>query len=46
MKLSGTSFAEHAITALDPLGALVGLTGVVLLAYVIAEELRTQAANS
>jgi ferrous iron transport protein B len=36
VKLGGTSLAEHAIAALDPLGALIGLSGIVLLAYVIA----------
>ncbi len=30
------SLAEHAVAALDPVGALLGLSGVILLAYVIA----------
>jgi ferrous iron transport protein B len=32
----GESLAAHAIRGLDPFGALVGLSGVILLAYVIA----------
>ncbi len=36
VEVGGTSLAVHAITALDPLGALIGLSGLVLLAYVIA----------
>lgn len=34
--VGGRSLAEHAITALDPVGLLIGLNGVVLLAYVVA----------
>lgn len=34
--LGGTSLAEHSILWLDPLGALLGLSGVILVAYVIA----------
>jgi ferrous iron transport protein B len=34
--VGGASLAAHAIGALDPIGALVGLSGVILLAYVIA----------
>ena len=32
----GASLAEHAVAGLDPFGALLGLNGVILLAYVIA----------
>ena len=34
--VGGRSLAEHAIAALDPVGFLMGLNGVVLLAYVVA----------
>jgi ferrous iron transport protein B len=34
--LSGASIAEHAVNWLDPLAILVGLNGVILLAYVVA----------
>jgi ferrous iron transport protein B len=34
--VSGASVAEHLIRLLDPIGILIGLNGVVLLAYVIA----------
>ena len=34
--LGGASLAEHAVDALNPLGLLVGLNGVILLAYVVA----------
>ncbi|NIS80265.1 MAG: ferrous iron transporter B [Anaerolineales bacterium] len=34
--IGGTSLAEHLINILDPLGFLLGLNGVVLLAYVVA----------
>ncbi len=34
--LGDSSLAEHAISALHPLGVLIGLNGVVLLAYVVA----------
>ncbi len=36
VSVSGASIAEHAITWLDPLGVLLGLNGVILLAYVVA----------
>ena len=34
--LGGASVAEHAVTSLDPIGLLIGLNGVILLAYVVA----------
>ena len=34
--LAGTSLAEHAVTLLDPFGAAIGLSGIILLAYVVA----------
>jgi ferrous iron transport protein B len=34
--LGGASIAEHVVRGLDPLGLLVGLNGVILLAYVVA----------
>jgi ferrous iron transport protein B len=34
--VAGASVAEHLIRLLDPLGLLVGLNGVILLAYVVA----------
>jgi ferrous iron transport protein B len=34
--VAGASIAEHLIGGLDPLGALIGLNGVILLAYVVA----------
>ncbi len=34
--LGGTSLAQHIANALNPLGLLVGLDGVILLAYIIA----------
>jgi len=34
--VDGISLAEHAVAWLDPLGLLVGLNGVILLAYVVA----------
>ena len=34
--VGGTSVAEHAVGWLDPLGLLIGLNGVILLAYVVA----------
>lgn len=34
--VGGVSVAEHLIDALDPFGLLIGLNGVVLLAYVVA----------
>jgi ferrous iron transport protein B len=36
IKLGGLSLAEHIVTSLNPLGMLVGLSGVILLAYIIA----------
>jgi ferrous iron transport protein B len=33
---AGLSLAEHAISGLDPVGTLFGLSGVILLAYVVA----------
>ena len=34
--VGGTSLAQHTANALDPLGWLIGLDGVILLAYIIA----------
>jgi ferrous iron transport protein B len=34
--IGGTSLAEHTINLLDPLGLMVGLSGIILLAYVVA----------
>jgi ferrous iron transport protein B len=34
--IGGTSIAEHLIDALNPLGVLVGLNGVILVAYIVA----------
>ena len=34
--LGGTSIAEHSVAWLDPVGLLIGLNGVILLAYVVA----------
>jgi len=34
--VAGASLAEHLIAALDPMGVLIGLNGVILLAYVVA----------
>jgi ferrous iron transport protein B len=36
VQLGGVSLAEHAVRWLDPIGMLIGLSGVILLAYVIA----------
>lgn len=36
VRVGGVSLAEHAIAWLDPFGLLIGLNGVILLAYVIA----------
>jgi ferrous iron transport protein B len=36
LRLGGASVAEHLIHFLEPLGQLVGLNGVILLAYVVA----------
>lgn len=34
--IGNVSIAEHAIASLDPIGLLIGLNGVILLAYIIA----------
>jgi ferrous iron transport protein B len=34
--VAGRSLAEHAVSGLDPFGYLLGLSGVILLAYVVA----------
>jgi ferrous iron transport protein B len=34
--IGGTSIAEHLINALNPLGLLLGLNGVILVAYIVA----------
>jgi len=34
--VGGVSLAEHLVSALDPLGFVIGLNGVILLAYVVA----------
>jgi ferrous iron transport protein B len=36
VSVGGSSVAEHAVSWLDPLGLLIGLNGVILLAYVVA----------
>ena len=36
VQLGGASLAEHAVFSLDPIGLLIGLNGVILLAYVVA----------
>ncbi len=36
INIGGVSIAEHAITSLNPFGILLGLNGVILLAYVVA----------
>jgi ferrous iron transport protein B len=36
LQIAGESLAEHVITFLNPFGVLIGLNGVILLAYVIA----------
>jgi ferrous iron transport protein B len=36
MQVGGASVAEHLINFLDPLGLLVGLNGVILVAYIVA----------
>ena len=36
VELGGASLAEHAVSSLDPIGLLIGLNGVILLAYVVA----------
>ncbi|MBX3175082.1 MAG: ferrous iron transport protein B [Gemmatimonadaceae bacterium] len=34
--LGGASIAEHVVTAMEPLGFLLGMNGVILLAYIVA----------
>jgi ferrous iron transport protein B len=34
--IGGTSFAEHLVNFLNPLGILIGLNGVILVAYIVA----------
>lgn len=36
IKLGGVSIAEHLIAGLDPIGLLIGLNGIILLAYLVA----------
>ncbi|MCP3962027.1 MAG: ferrous iron transport protein B [bacterium] len=36
LEVGGATLAEHAIGGLDPFGALLGLSGLILLAYVVA----------
>ncbi|HEX5634559.1 MAG TPA: ferrous iron transport protein B [Gemmatimonadales bacterium] len=36
MQVGGVSIAEHVVRGLDPVGLLIGLNGVILLAYVVA----------
>lgn len=36
VSIGGTSIAGHAINGLDPFGVLLGLNGIILLAYVVA----------
>lgn len=36
INLGGSSIAEHLITFMNPLGLLIGLNGVILLAYIVA----------
>ncbi len=36
INIGGVSLAEHAITWLNPFGILIGLNGVILLAYIVA----------
>jgi ferrous iron transport protein B len=36
VRIGGLSLAEHAMGFLDPLGLLLGLNGVILLAYIVA----------
>ena len=36
VSVAGSSIAEHAVSWLDPIGMLLGLNGVILLAYVVA----------
>jgi ferrous iron transport protein B len=36
IELGGASVAEHMVTVLDPVGLIIGLNGVILLAYIVA----------
>ena len=36
IQIGGVSIAEHLISALDPIGLLIGLNGVILVAYIVA----------
>lgn len=36
VQIGGTSLAQHVVRGLDPLGVLLGLNGVILLAYIVA----------
>jgi len=36
IQISGTSLAQHIIAAIHPFGLMVGLSGIILLAYIIA----------
>ena len=36
ISVGGTSLAEHLVGVLDPMGLLIGLNGIILLAYVVA----------
>ena len=36
IQISGTTLAQHIIGAIDPFGLVVGLSGIILLAYIIA----------
>ncbi len=36
MHVAGVSVAEHVISFLNPLGVLIGLNGVILLAWIVA----------
>jgi ferrous iron transport protein B len=36
IQIAGVSLAEHIVNGLDPFGVLIGLSGVILLAYIIA----------
>jgi ferrous iron transport protein B len=36
IQIGGVSIAEHLVSALDPIGLLIGLNGVILVAYIVA----------
>ena len=36
IELGSVSLAQHAVSSLDPIGLLIGLNGVILLAYIVA----------